>query len=55
MRTDDAIRRLCDEFFIEERTVQNAILDCDMYFRELLDNKTTKTALKRMYDAYNWE
>ena len=55
MRTDDAIRRLCDEFFIEERTVQNAILDCDMYFRELLDNKTTKTALKRMYDAYSWE
>lgn len=55
MRTDDAILRLCDEFFIEERTVQNAILDGDMYFRELLDNKTTKTALKRMYDAYNWE
>lgn len=55
LRTDDAIRRLCDEFFIEERTVSNAILDNDIYFRELLDNKTTKTALKRMYDAYSWE
>lgn len=54
LRTDDAIKRLCDEFFVESRTVTNALLDGDAYFRELLDNKVSCKDLSRMYNAFNW-
>lgn len=55
LRSDDALLCLCDEFFIEARTVTNAILDGDAYFRELLDNKTTKKDLKGVHSGFNWE
>lgn len=54
LRSDDALGKLCDEFFIEERTVANAILQGDGYFRELVANKTTGKALSKVYNSYNW-
>lgn len=55
LRTDDAIMCLSEEFFVETRTVTNAILDGDAYFRELLDNKATKKDLKGIHNGFNWE
>lgn len=54
MRSDDALERLCDEFFIEARTVQNAILDKDAYFRELLAIKPSRQKLNEIHSSFNW-
>jgi len=54
LRSDDAIKLLCDEFFVESRTVTNVILDGDEYFRELLDNKVSNKELGREYNSFNW-
>ncbi len=54
LRLDDATSRLCNEFFVEERTVLNVILDGDAFFRELVEKKTSKAALKRMFGVYSW-
>ncbi|MBE6204714.1 MAG: hypothetical protein E7136_05325 [Rikenellaceae bacterium] len=54
LRSDDAIKRLCDEFFVESRTVTGAILDGDEYFRELLDNKASNKDLSKEYNSFNW-
>lgn len=54
LRADDAINRLCDEFFIEARTVTNAILDGDGYFRELMEQRATCKALSIEYESFNW-
>lgn len=54
LRSDDALERLCDEFFIEARTVQNAILDKDAYFRELLAIKPSRQKLNEIHSSFNW-
>lgn len=54
LRSDDAIARLCDEFFVEQRTVENAIISEDAYFRQLLSSKATTKDLGKEYDTYNW-
>lgn len=54
LRSDDAIKRLCDEFFVESRTVTCAILDGDNYFRELLNNRVSCKALSKEYSSFNW-
>lgn len=55
LRSDDALKKLCEEFFIEERTVANAILQGDAYFRELLTRETTCKMLSKEFSAYNWQ
>ncbi len=42
------------EFFIEERTASNIILDNDEYYRELIRNKTTRKQLRRTYPGFDW-
>ena len=54
LRSDDAIKRLCDEFFVESRTVTNAILEGDNYFCELLNNKVSNRDLSKEYNSFNW-
>lgn len=54
LRADDAILRLCDEFFVESRTVTNAILQGDEYFRQLLNEKPTKMGLQKIHNGFNW-
>lgn len=54
LRSDDAILRLCDEFFIEQRTVTNVLLKEDEYFRQLLRSKATAQKLSKEYSSFNW-
>lgn len=54
LRADDAILRLCDEFFVESRTVTNAILQGDEYFRQLLKEKPNKMGLQKIHNSFNW-
>ena len=54
LRSDDAIDRLCDEFFVESRTVTNTLLEWDGYFRELMEQRTSCRALAREYESFNW-
>ncbi len=54
-RFDDTLRILADrEFFIEERTIEKALLEQDDYYRELIDTKATKRQLRRIYPGFDW-
>ncbi len=54
-RFDDALRILSeDEFFIEERTVTNVLVEQDAYYRSLLDSRTTKRQLRRQFVGFDW-
>lgn len=54
-RFDDVLRILSDnEFFVEERTISNALLEYDDFFRELCDQKMTSRKLKRMFPGWEW-
>ena len=51
----DTLRILADrEFFIEERTIEKALLEQDDYYRELIDTKATKRQLRRIYPGFDW-
>lgn len=54
-RFDDTVRILADrEFFIEERTITNILVDEDDYYRELIRNNTTRRQLRRLYPGFDW-
>ena len=54
-RFDDVLRILSDnEFFVEERTISNALMEQDEFYRSLLQGKTTKRQLRRMFPSFNW-
>ena len=54
-RWDDTMRILADrEFFIEERTVSNILLEEDAYYRELINNEITRRLLRRTYPGFDW-
>lgn len=54
-RFDDVLRILSDnEFFVEERTISNALMEQDEFYRSLLQGKTTKHQLRRMFPSFNW-
>ena len=54
-RWDDTMRILADrEFFIEERTVSNILLEEDAYYRELINNEITRRQLRRTYPGFDW-
>lgn len=55
LRTDDAISLLCDEFFVEARTVTNVLLQGDEYFKQLLKEKPNKMGLKKIHNSFNWD
>lgn len=55
-RFDDVMSILSEqEFFIEERTISNAILDLSDYLDELYDKKKDLRELKKEYPNWNWE
>lgn len=54
LRSDDALGKLCDEFFIEARTVTNAILQEDAYFRELFDSRPSGRKLREIHGSFDW-
>ncbi len=54
-RFDDTIRILADnEFFVEDRTITNALINCNDYFRELAQNRTTTKSLREMFPGWDW-
>lgn len=54
-RLDDTECILSDcEFFIDKRTVSNALLAEDAYYRELIRNKATRRQLRRLYPGFDW-
>lgn len=54
-RFDDVLRILADrEFFVEERTIQNALLAQDSFLRELCTSKTTRKQLRKMFPGFDW-
>lgn len=54
-RFDDALRILSDgEFFLEERTVANVLMEQDEFFNTLLKGRTSKRQLRRMFPGFDW-
>lgn len=54
-RFDDVLRILADnEFFVEERTISNALVAEDEFYNTLLHDRTTKRQLRRMFPGFDW-
>lgn len=54
-RFDDTVKMLADcEFFLDERTITNALLVCDDYYNELLREKTSAKKLHEIYAGFDW-
>lgn len=55
-RFDDVMLILSkQEFFVEERTISNAILDLNDYLNELYKTKKDARELKREFPSWNWD
>lgn len=55
MRFDDVMRILSEkEFFVEDRTISNALLDLSTYLDELYNKKVSTRSLKNQYPSWNW-
>lgn len=55
-RFDDTVRMLAEnEFFVEERTITNALIANDDFFRELSDSGTDVRKLKQMFPGFAWD
>lgn len=55
-RFDDVVKILSDcEFFVEERTISNALLDNDTYLNELITAQKSMKALKSEYPGFDWD
>jgi len=54
-REDDVRKILCDrEFFVEDRTVGNALLlECD-YLGELIRQRPSRRQLQRLFPGFDW-
>lgn len=54
-REDDVRQMLCDnEFFVEERTIANALLDQDEFLTALICGRTTRRELRRLFPGFDW-
>ena len=54
-RFDDVIKILSDyEFFVDDRTIQNALVDNDSLYRELLSNKYSARKLASLFPGLSW-
>ena len=48
-------RTTCDnEFFVEERTVANALADQNAYLGELIRSRASRGELRRLYPGFDW-
>lgn len=55
-REDDVRRMLCDnEFFVEERTIANALADQNDYLGELIRDRISVGELRRLYPGFDWK
>lgn len=54
-RFDDTIRILSDqEFFVEDRTITNALMEHDGFFRTLASGHADNKSLKEMFPGWDW-
>lgn len=54
-RFDDVMKILADyEFFVEDRTIQNALVDYDDLYRELLTKHYSSRKLAKLYPGFAW-
>lgn len=55
LRFDDVMKILSSrEFFVEDRTISNALLDLSAYLDELYQKKMTTKKLKQCYPGWDW-
>lgn len=55
LRFDDVMKVLStQEFFVEDRTISNALLDLSAYLDELYKKKMTAKTLKQCYPGWDW-
>lgn len=55
-REDDVRRMLCDhEFFVEERTIANALASENDYLASLIGARTTRAQLRRLFPGFDWK
>lgn len=55
MRFDDTLNILRNnEFFIEERTITNTLVDYDDFYKELLNKKANSRFLKKLFPGFDW-
>lgn len=55
-RFDDVIHILSDqEFFVEDRTISNTLLDLNDYLNELYKMKKEARELKKEFPSWNWD
>ena len=55
-RFDDVMRILSDqEFFVEDRTISNTLLDLNDYLNELYKLKKEARELKKEFPSWNWD
>lgn len=54
-RFDDVVKILSDyEFFVEDRTISNAIVDYNDFYKSLLQGKATGRKLSHMFPGFDW-
>ena len=54
-RFDDVLKILADnEFFVEDRTISNALVAEDEFYNKLIRQRTTKRQLRRMFPGFDW-
>lgn len=54
-RTDDTYKILSDnEFFIEQRTISNALLDNEDYYIQLMKERPSMAKLRKAYPGWSW-
>lgn len=54
-RFDDVLRILSDnEFFVDERTINNALVGMNEYYTELCRTKPTLRKLSQLYPGFDW-
>ncbi|MDE6508208.1 MAG: hypothetical protein K2L04_07095 [Alistipes sp.] len=54
-REDDVRSLLCDnEFFVEERTIANAIAEQNDYLGELIRRRASRKELQQLFPGFDW-
>lgn len=54
-RFDDVLKILSDnEFFVEDRTISNTLVEQNDFYHELLRSKTSTRRLKAMFPGFDW-
>lgn len=54
-RFDDVLKILSDnEFFVEERTISNTLIEQDEFYHELINSRASSRRLKAMFPGFDW-